>query len=259
MLSFSGLEKKITKMIPISNEKAWMHAESSLYIVNEKGNLDLIYENGVDDFANFSDGSLLILSQSDFFIKRRLQSGKLVPFTSVKSCYPVRLDINSKNEVAIIVKRSEWVVGYNNMQDVFYFTMFCGKGIKTQEMRIGLQTNSICGIKHTESNSLYFVHNNYVTCRDFQTNELTNFSGVFGMTPSTCFETYGIAILPDESVVVIDRNNIAILLLDKNLVYKKTILDATNNLEEPSAVAFYNNKLWVIDRSRILILNYEPK
>lgn len=82
------------------------------------------------------------------------------------------------------------------------------------------------------------------------------FTGLFGMTPSKDFVTNGIAKGPDDSVMVIDRKHPAIFVLDKNLKFQKIVVDATNNIEEPSFVALYNNKLWVINGNRILIFNY---
>lgn len=77
----------------------------------------------------------------------------------------------------------------------------------------------------------------------------------FWIETSYTFETAGLTLGPaGKTVILRDESHPAIILLDNSLTFKRCLSDATNNLEKPTSIAWYKDRLCVVDGQNILIL-----
>lgn len=51
-------------------------------------------------------------------------------------------------------------------------------------------------------------------------------------------------------------NKHSVFMLDKDLKYKKTLIDSRDGLDKPAAIARLNNKMWIADGNKIWIFNF---
>ncbi|CAG2247270.1 unnamed protein product [Mytilus edulis] len=88
-------------------------------------------------------------------------------------------------------------------------------------------------------------------------NKLYGFNGIYGYNPERNFECGGICADKAGNILVSDHRHHSVYVLNKMLVYKKTLYDARNGLDKPASIGVFNNHLWVADGNQIFIFNYD--
>lgn len=85
--------------------------------------------------------------------------------------------------------------------------------------------------------------------------KIKSFDGIFGYYPSSQFECYGICT-DNNNVFVSDIRHHSVYVLNKDLKYKKCIVDARNGLDKPTAIAIFNGRLWIVDGHQIVTFDF---
>ena len=257
-LKLHGLKHQIQKIIPVSENIIWMQVGNFLYQLDQEKVAAVNILDNVDDFTMMKDESLLLLNKSNQNITRRVRDGQTVKFTNVHPCSPLWLDV-SLDKVAIVVteKQNKWVGKGLQLSNDYHIVIFCNRGIQLHRIKsvdLPVSFQCILGIKLTKCHSLFFINKTTVDRRHLDTNENKHFNGIFGMNPAKRFQTAGLSLgHTEETVIVTDESHPAILLLDSTLTFKRCLFDATNDLGKPTSIAWYKDRLWVVDGQKLLI------
>ncbi|CAC5424711.1 unnamed protein product [Mytilus coruscus] len=81
--------------------------------------------------------------------------------------------------------------------------------------------------------------------------------GVIGYAPENDFECYGICSDTKGNILVSDFRHHSGFILDKNLKYKRRLVNASDGLYNPKSVGLIKGSLWIADENGILILKNE--
>lgn len=251
----------ISKIVPVSNKDAWVIEDSNLKRIKGLILENEIFAKSVDDIAVLEDGSILILNRRSTFITRLLQNKRLVQFTSVS--YNPYCFCTSNKSVFIITHYPSRLLRVVEMNQ---------DGIKSSERNLELPMMAYRPFSMVLSESNVYVlnqcdssnicsqrrsliiklHKNLVFTSFYRTAK--EFSGVYGMYPAKDFMCYGFVCAGD-TCLVSDNINQKIYALDKDLNFRKCILDVTHGLESPGVIAIRDNLLWVSDVNKISIFN----
>ncbi|VDI59035.1 Hypothetical predicted protein [Mytilus galloprovincialis] len=271
-ISFDNEKGLIDKIIPISDQDAWVIISRQLRKIKNRVLESTIYERA-DDFVVLNDGSVVVFHYWNKFIKRLLLDGRVVPFSCLNNCTDGSLCL-TENSVFINTScfdqgNSKTLFQYMNSFDfngiisstrnLFAFHLM---GSPKLAVYIKGKVTSFCilGKYSVGNNTLSTI---YLVSPKEKDNDSTNwadvksFQGTFGMSPSVEFKCNGVCIDKNNTIVVSDTTYKCVYALDENMKFKKFIISNSDyNLESPGAIAIYNNLLWVADGKKILIFRY---
>ncbi|CAC5423144.1 unnamed protein product [Mytilus coruscus] len=256
----SSVKKCVSKIIPISEEDAWIICENKLFKLRGCKLEETLYAERVDDMTVLGDGSVILLNRQEKFIKRLLGK-RILNFSNYGSNHPICLKATPDDYVIVLVDSSYCmseiqldVVQLDNLGIVksrfsFPYAKSC------RPMEITVRNNS----------DLYIIINEYSPLRstivriDLKTKKLdiyNKFSGAIGMNPSAHFICHGLCIEPNNKVLVSDQNHHIVFLID-NMKFVKSVFVAENGLDSPGTLAFFNGILWIADGTKIHKFKYK--
>ncbi|CAG2208872.1 unnamed protein product [Mytilus edulis] len=249
----------IKKICPISRTDAWILADQQLYKMVNKSLEDTIHVDDVDDVVVLKGECVLILRNNSRIIMELLQNRRLVRFANVGTddmlpfCFCNSID---DTLTIYLISKSRGKYGYRNC-----FLQLNQEGIVKVKMdrtvlnfekpylMLDVQSN-VCLLYEKYSKKFHYIHllkatNN--TCE-----MIKSFKGIFGDDPSEHFECQGMCT-DNTSVFVTDIRHQSVFVLNKDLEYRKCVVNARHGLDKPTAIAIFNDHLWIADGDQVFI------
>ncbi|CAG2217357.1 unnamed protein product [Mytilus edulis] len=208
-ISFDKKEGKIDKIIPISDQDAWVILSRQLRKIKNRVLESKKYVTA-DDFVVLKDGSVVVLNQMDQFIKKLLLDGRVVPFYCLDNYTAGSLCLTD-NSVFINMSHYDHEKSrslFSNMnscnfdgiissnRDLFAFNLI---GSPKLAVYINEKVKSFCilGKKSVRNNTLSTIY--LVSPKEKDKNstnwaDVKSFQGIFGMSPSIKFNCNGVCI-----------------------------------------------------------------
>ncbi|XP_063406910.1 uncharacterized protein LOC134690757 [Mytilus trossulus] len=263
----ASVKKPVSKIIPISDEDAWIICENKLCKLKNCKVEDTLYTERVDDIAILGDGSLLLLQRESTYIKRLL--GKRIsnfayPGTKIPQC----LHVMTGNNVIILLdhsgNESEDQLGQKKREVV----QVTNHGVVQVAFSFLYDTDAIPNaVTVRNSSDLYIIfRDTYYTPErasivrmDLKTKTLDEeiiFTGAIGIDVNSQFISYGLCFEPSGKILVSDQNHHSVLLID-NMKYVKSVYFADHGLDSPGALAFFNGILWIVDDTKVHKFRYK--
>ncbi|XP_063416142.1 uncharacterized protein LOC134697786 [Mytilus trossulus] len=274
-LQICNLNKEIghiKKICPISHTDAWILADRQLYKMVNQLLEDTVYADDADDIAVLKEGCVLILRKNSKVIMKLLKNKRLARFANIGNSYDEDMVpycfCNSKDDLLTVYltsKSRDQRRGYSNC-----ILQMNKDGILTSEFNFYADsTDEPCLMQNEETNmyvlylsSYYYNKNlhyiNVLKAANDKCESKESFNGTFGYQPSLHFECHGICT-NNNNVFVSDIRHHSIYVLSKDLEYKECIVDARNGLDKPTAVAIFDDRLWIVDGNQIVMLDLNNK
>ncbi|XP_063404521.1 uncharacterized protein LOC134687986 [Mytilus trossulus] len=272
-ISFDNNEGEIDKIIPISDQDAWVIISRKLRKIKNRM-LESTQYTSADDFVVLKDGSVVLLCTNDKFIKKLLLDGRVVPFAFMDSYYPYGLCL-TENSVFINLcyyNSKDFRIMFSKMNSFGFDGIISTtwdletlnlSGLPESVLHIDGEETVFCILsKYYSGNEglsiIYLVKRNKKDTDSTGSVDVKYFQGSFGMSPSIKFKCNGICSDKNNTIVVSDTIYRCVYALDENMKFKKFVVSSSDyNLESPGAIAIYNENLWVADGKKILIFKYD--
>ncbi|CAC5394248.1 unnamed protein product [Mytilus coruscus] len=269
-ISFDNEKEEIDKIIPISDQDAWVIINRQVRKIKNRV-LESTKYVAADDFVVLKDGSVVVLNKYDIFIKKLLLDGRVVPFSCMNNCTARSLGL-TENSVFINMcyydhENSRTV--FSNMNSFSFDgiisstrNLFALNLIGTPKSAVYIN-GSFCilgrySFGNNTLSTIYLVSPNEKDNESTNSADVKSFQGIFGMSPSIQFKCNGVCIDKNNTILVSDTTYRCVYALDENMKFKNFVLSNSDyDLESPGAIAIYNDHLWVVDGKKILIFRYE--
>lgn len=250
------LKHNITKIIPTSDDKAWIISGRKLYNLNLSGIKEPQYSDDIDDIALSENGDLFILSRDSTFIFQMNGNGMTTRFTCTDPYTPLCMDYVHNNSTLLV-----WM----SQKDARHMTLFGMNGIKKASFGLTGSRSGNCYMSSLSCSSFAIVYDveqitglrNCIYSYKIDPTSYKSFAGMFGCSPYLQFVCKGICHDEEGCILVSDCQFNTVYKLDQNVQFQKMLLDKTAGLESPTALAFRNGLLWVADANHITIYKYK--
>jgi len=252
----TDLKHNITKIIPTSDDKAWIISGRKLYNLNLSGIKESQYSDDIDDIVLSENGDLFILSRDSTFIFQMNGKGMTTRFTCTDPYTPLCMDYVQNNSTLLV-----WM----GQHDTRHMTVFGMNGIKKASFGLTGSISRNCYMSALSSSSFAIVYDveqitglrNCIYSYKIEPTSHKSFAGTFGCSPYLQFVCKGICYDEEGCILVSDCQFNTVYKLDQNVQFQKMLLDNTVRLESPTAIAFKNGQLWVADAKYIAIYKYK--
>lgn len=262
----SSVKKPISKIIPISDEDAWIICENKLCKLKNCKVEDTLYTERVDDMTILGDGSILLLQRKTIYIKR-LVGKRILNFAHPGSFIPQCIHV-TPDDNAIVLLDYNGNVGVNELFRKREVIQLDNHGVVQNRFSFQYDKHAIAiAIIVRNNTELYILfHDTYYTpqrgiiaridlkTKTFYTDKV--FTGAIGMTASIQFICHGLCFEPSGKILVSDQNHHSVLLID-NMKYVKSVYFADHGLDSPGAIAFFKGVLWIVDGTKIHKFRYK--
>lgn len=252
----TDLKYNVTKIIPTSDDEAWIISGRKLYNLNISGIKESQYSNDIDDIALSENGDLFILSRDSTFIFQMNRKGVTTRFTCTDPYTPLCMDYEQNNSTLLV-----WM----NQKDARHMTLFGMNGIKKSSFGLMGSKSGNCYMSAMSCSSFAIVYDveqitglrNCIYSYKIRPTSYKSFAGMFGCSPYLQFVCKGICYDEEGCILVSDCQFNTVYKLDQNIQFQKMLLDKTAGLECPTVLAFRNGLLWVADAKFIAIYKYK--
>ncbi|VDI38408.1 Hypothetical predicted protein [Mytilus galloprovincialis] len=255
----------VKKIVSISETDAWILAHGKLLKIVNNSLDDIVYANKVIDFVVLKDACVLILSEENSFIMKLLSDRRQVRFANIGShsrtphCFCITAD-----DLLVVYLISYFGKPWYEYKN--YIIWMDIDGIVRDKASFSRNTfQKPCNIQILESYIcvLYCkgvrsnLHCIELLEKKMDTyNSIKSFSGIYGLDAWDHFQSHGMCVNKADNVIISDFRHHSVYMVDKDLKYKKTLLDAKNGLDKPAAIEILNDHIWIADGNRIFIFNF---
>ena len=255
-LPVTDLKHNITKIIPASDDKAWIISGRKLYNLKPSGIKESQYSDDIDDIALSENGDLFILSRDSTFIFQMNGKGMTTRFTCTDPYTPLCMDYVQNNSTLLV-----WM----SQKDARHMTLFGMNGIKKASFGLFGSRSGNCYMSSLSCSNFAIVYDveqltglrNCIYSYKIEPTSYKSFAGMFGCSPYLQFVCKGICYDEEGCILVSDCQFNTVYKLDQNVQFQKKLLDKTAGIESPTALAFKNGLLWVADANHITIYKYK--
>lgn len=287
VFSFSLEEKHISKIVPISTDTCWLIINRNLYKLSQGRlyfvKIDSKCYSTIDDITVLNDSELLLLNKDSCDILLLLEDDQVLNYSVISkyprffcqilhcSEQPYKTGFNSgqsSRSIQTEVKTPRLNVIFvekTNPINEFYQTKIEMKVTSVHLTNHGVQSSetNIKDVTCEEGYTVEGVTNNIVLLSNGRKSKLymSQSSGFCGMVgrkgTSDGFLSYGMCSDENGNILVTDYNFSKLYLLNKNLCFKKILLDHRSGLHFPSCISLKDDALWVVNKKELLVFDYK--
>ncbi|CAC5413522.1 unnamed protein product [Mytilus coruscus] len=225
---------------------------------------DIVYADNVSDFVVLKDACVLILSEENSFIMKLLTDRRQVRFANIgrpgrkPHCFCI-----SEDDLLVVYLVSYF--GKPWYEFINYFIWMNTDGIVTDQAsfskstfqkpcRIQILESYLC-VLYCEGNTSDLHRIELLEKKSDTYNSVKIFSGIYGFDAWEHFQSIEMCVYKDGNIIISDFRHHSVYMVDKDLKYKNTLLDARNGFDKPAAIGIFNDHMWIADGNQIFIFN----